>query len=77
MDFSITAGLDGIGLLVPFLGIGTAIAKKGAEKTGISSKLKKQWETTQEILKNGTYNEKKAISFLAKISPVARLNYYN
>lgn len=77
VDFSITAGLDGIGLLVPFLGIGTAIAKKGAEKTGISSKLKKQWETTQEILKNGTYNEKKAISFLAKISPVARLNYYN
>lgn len=76
-DFAINGALDAIGFVVPFLGIGNTALKLGAEKIGIDDTIRKNFEKTQKIMKDGNFNEKKAISFLAKINPVARLNVYN
>lgn len=69
--------MDAIGFVVPFLGIGNTALKLGAEKIGIDETIRKNFEKTQKIMKDDNFNEKKAISFLAKINPVARLNVYN
>lgn len=76
-DFAINGALDAIGFVVPFLGIGTTALKLGAEKIVLDETIRKNFEKTQKIMKDGNFNEKKAISFLAKINPVARLNVYN
>lgn len=76
-DFAINGALDAIGFVVPFLGIGNTALKLGAEKIGIDETIRKNFEKTQKIMKDGNFNEKKAISFLAKINPVARLKIYN
>lgn len=76
-DFAINGAFDAIGFVVPFLGIGTTALKLGAEKIVLDETIRKNFEKTQKIMKDGNFNEKKAISFLAKINPVARLNVYN
>lgn len=76
-DFAINGALDGIGCFIPFLGSLSTLLKFGSEKLGINKEMRKKWEKTQSIIHNGVYNEKQAISFLAKINPVARLNVYN
>ena len=76
-DFAINGALDGIGCFIPFLGSLSTLLKFGSEKLGINKEMRKKWEKTQSIIHNGVYDEKKAISFLAKINPVARLNVYN
>ena len=83
-DFAINGALDGIGALLsvlnivfPVIGLTTTGAKLGMEKMKINEKLVKQWEKSRSIINDGIYDEKRAISFLAKINPVARLNVYN
>ena len=76
-DFAINGALDGIGCFIPFLGSLSTLLKFGSEKLGINKEMRKKWEKTQSIIHNGVYDEKQAISFLAKINPVARLNVYN
>ena len=76
--------MDGIGVLLsvlnivfPVIGLATTGIKLGLEKIGINDKVVKKWEKSNSITKDGIYDEKRAISFLAKINPVARLNVYN
>ena len=83
-DFAINGALDGIGVLLsvlniafPVIGLATTGIKLGLEKIGINDKVVKKWEKSNSITKDGIYDEKRAISFLAKINPVARLNVYN
>lgn len=83
-DFAINGALDGIGVLLsvlniafPVIGLATTGIKLGLEKIGINDKVVKKWEKSNLITKDGIYDEKRAISFLAKINPVARLNVYN
>lgn len=84
IDFAINGVFDGVGVLLsalniffPVIGLATTGIKFFSEKSGLTETILKKVEKTQKIMKNGNYNEKKAISFLAKINPVARFNIYN
>lgn len=84
IDFAINGVFDGVGVLLsalniffPVIGLATTGIKFFSEKSGLTETIRKKVEKTQKIMKNGNYNEEKAISFLAKINPVARLNIYN
>lgn len=84
IDFAINGVFDGVGVLLsalniffPVIGLATAGIKFFSEKSGLTETILKKVEKTQKIMKNGNYNEEKAISFLAKINPVARFNIYN
>lgn len=84
IDFAINGVFDGVGVLLsalniffPVIGLATTGIKFFSEKSGLTETILKKVEKTQKIMKNGNYNEEKAISFLAKINPVARFNIYN
>lgn len=84
IDFAINGIFDGVGVLLsalniffPVIGLATTGIKFFSEKSGLTETILKKVEKTQKIMKNGNYNEEKAISFLAKINPVARFNIYN
>ena len=84
IDFAINGVFDGVGVLLsalkfffPVIGLATTGIKFFSEKSGLTETILKRVEKTQKIMKNGNYNEEKAISFLAKINPVARFNIYN
>lgn len=84
IDFAINGAFDGVGgvlsalnIFFPVIGLATTGIKLLAEKSGLNETILKKFEKTQKIMKNGNYNEEKAISFLAKINPVARFNIYN
>ena len=84
IDFAINGVFDGVGVLLsalniffPVIGLATTGIKFFSEKSGLTETILKKVEKTQKIMKNGHYNEEKAISFLAKINPVARFNIYN
>ena len=84
IDFAINGVFDGVGVLLsalniffPVIGLATTGIKFFSEKSGLNETILKKVEKTQKIMKNGNYNEEKAISFLAKINPVARFNIYN
>jgi hypothetical protein len=73
IDFSITAGTDALGLVIPFVSTGVKILDNVIRKTGLS-KSKNIEKIRAAFFKIGQkYDEKKAISFLTKINSVARL----
>ena len=69
--------LSALNIFFPVIGLATTGIKFFSEKSGLTEIILKKVEKTQKIMKNGNYNEEKAISFLAKINPVARFNIYN
>jgi len=74
IDFGITAGIDTAGIFVPFLGSGIKVLDYTTKKFNLQNQ--KHLEKIREsfsLINENNISDKKIISFLSKISPVARL----
>lgn len=72
-DFTYSAALDTAGIWVPFLGTGTKGLEIISNKIGVSNKVKKKILDGFDSLFYRKNQDKKNISLLAKINPIARL----
>ena len=74
IDFSLSAGLDTAGLFVPFLGTGAKFVDSAAKKFNLkNNKYIEKVRRAFSVINPEKIDDKKVVSFLAKISPVARL----
>ena len=74
IDFGLSAGLDTAGIFVPFLGTGLKSVDIVASKFNLkNTKYLEKVRRALSVINPEKIDDRKIVSFLAKISPVARL----